>query len=285
MPSRGMSLTGADAGATIEPNPSPGSSATQADSASSTSTRELLSVLRGRRSCRRYVRGAIPPEILDTVLEAGRWAPSGCSSEPWELILVHDPEMLAAHARIYRELRRLSELADAGPDGFPFPDMDYLDQVGALIVVCGDRRLAQTYPQLYYRWDIYQQSIAACIQNMFLATTAQGLGATWLSMGRKLEPPLRELFAVPDGYRVETVLAVGWPDGQLGDRDRRPLSEIVHRERFDSSRARTNDQVQDTVRAIRNRRRADRSLSGEISASSPRLQEEARSVAGSPSSE
>lgn len=216
--------------------------------------------------------------MVDTILEAGRWAPSGCSSEPWELILVSEAETLAAHARIYRELRRLSELADAGPDGFPFPDMDYLDQVGALIVVCGDRRLAQTYPQLYYRWDIYQQSIAACIQNMFLAATAQGLGATWLSMGRKLEPPLKELFAVPDGYRIETVLALGWPDGQRGDRDRRPLSGIVHRERFDPARARTGDQIQDTVRAIRNRRREDRSLSREISSLSPRLQEEAEAV-------
>lgn len=215
-------------------------------------------------------------------MEAGRWAPSGCSSEPWELIVVRDPATLARHARVYRDLRHLSEEADAGPDGFPFPDMDYLDNAQALIVVCGDRRLAQTYPALYYRWDIYQQSIAACVQNMFLAAAAQGVGATWLSMGRKLEPPLKELFGVPDGYRIEAVLALGWPDQQTAERGRRTVEEVVHRERFDHARARADDQVKDAVKAIRARRRDDREKSGEIAATSPRLAQESPGPSSSP---
>jgi len=235
---------------------------------------DLLEIIRKRRSCRRYLPDPVPDEMIDNVLEAGRWSPSGCSSEPWEFVVIRDPATLRRHSELYKELRSLSELADTGPDGFPFPDMDYLDNVTVLIVICGDRRLGRTYPELYYRSEIFHQSIGACIENMFLAAAAQGLGGTWLSMGKKLEPPLAELFGIPEGYRIETVFAVGWPDLKREIRDRRPFEEIVHRERFDPARARTADQITDTVRAIRGRRREDRSLSGEISEGSQRLSQE-----------
>lgn len=223
----------------------------------------LLDIMRHRRSCRRYAPGPVPRELIDNIIEAGRWAPSGCSSEPWELILVEDERSRKQLADLYVEARKWSEEADAGEHGFPFPDASYLHDVPVFIVVVGDRRLAQTYPELFYRYPIYQQSMAACIQNMFLAAAAQGLGATWLSTGNKLEPPLLDLFEVPHGYRIETILAVGWPDLERTLRERRPTERIVHHERFDPGRARTDDDIQEYVHAIRSRRRADRELSGE----------------------
>lgn len=235
---------------------------------------DFLEIVHKRRSCRRYLAEPVPEEMIDKILEAGRWSPSGCSSEPWEFIVVRDATTLRKHSELYTDLRALSEQVDTGPDGFPFPDMDYLDNVTVLIVVCGDRRLGRAYPELYYRSEIFHQSIGACIENMFLAAAVQGLGGTWLSMGKKLEPPLAELFGVPDGYRIETVFAVGWPDLKRELRERRPLGEIVHYEHFDPARARGADQIAAAVRAIRNRRREDRALSGEISDGSRRLQEE-----------
>lgn len=223
----------------------------------------LLDVLRRRRSCRRYVSVPVPREAVDNILEAGRWAPSGCSSEPWELIVVEDDVNRKKLADVYVEARKWSEEVDRGEYGFPFPDMSYLTDVPIFIVVVGDRRLAQAYPELYYRYPIYQQSIAACIQNMFLAAAVQGLGATWLSTGHKLEPPLIEFFGIPHGYRIETILAIGWPDLEPPLRNRRPTDEIVHHEAFDSKRARSDDEVLDYVHAIRDRRREDRELSGE----------------------
>ena len=225
---------------------------------------DLLEIMRKRRSCRRYLPDPVPDETVQKILEAGRWAPSGCSSEPWELILVRDAEMRARFNAIYCDTRRYSEEVDIGPHGFPFPDLSYLYKVPVYIVVAGDRRLAQTYPLLYYRYDIYQQSMAACIQNMFLAAAAQGLGATWLSMGRKMEHHLLELFEVPEGYRIETILAVGWPDLKVEIRERRPIEDIVHFDRFDSSRARTEEEVLGSVREIREKRRIDRDVSGEM---------------------
>lgn len=224
---------------------------------------DLLDIMARRRSCRRYTTEPVPQDMIDNIIEAGRWAPSGCSSEPWELIVVEDDANRKQLADLYVEARKWSEEADSGEHGFPFPDMSYLYDVPVYIVVVGDRRLARTYPELFYRYPIYQQSMAACIQNMFLAAATQGLGATWLSTGQKLEPPLLDLFDVPSGYRIETILAVGWPDLERTMRTRRPTEEIVHHETFDIARARSDEDIIEYVNAIRDRRREDRELSGE----------------------
>lgn len=224
---------------------------------------DLLEIMRKRRSCRLFVPDPVPDEMIGNILEAGRWAPSGCSSEPWELIVVKDAQLRRRFCEIYAYQRKHSEERDAGAEGFPWPDLTYLFNVPVFIVVVGDRRLNRTYPKLYYRYDIYQQSIAACIQNMFLATAVQGLGATWLSMGRHFEPELLNLFGVPKGYRIETTLAIGWPDLRREVRERRPFDDIVHYETFDHSRARTDEDALSAITEKRAERRLDRELSGE----------------------
>jgi len=224
---------------------------------------DLLDIMRKRRSCRRYLDEPVDDALIQNILEAGRWAPSGCSSEPWELIVVRDEAIRNELADVYVDLRKYSEDADTGPDGFPFPDMNYIRVAPAFVVVVGDRRLNRTYPQLFYRYDIYQQSMASCMQNMFLAAAAQGLGATWISMGNKMEDPLNKMFDIPEGYRIEFLLAVGWPDLKREVRDRRPLSELVHHERFDHARARSDESISGYVAGLRSRRRNDRELSGE----------------------
>ncbi|MBI3090497.1 MAG: nitroreductase family protein [Candidatus Tectomicrobia bacterium] len=224
---------------------------------------DLLEIMRKRRSCRLFEPDPVPEEMITNILEAGRWAPSGCSSEPWEFIVVRDAERRRRFSEIYSQQRKFSEERDAGPEGFPWPDLSYLFNVPVFIVVAGDRRLNRTYPMLYYRYDIYQQSMAACIQNMFLAAAAQGLGATWLSMGRHFEQELLALFEIPPGYRIETILAIGWPDLRREVRERRPLAEIVHYESFDPSRARSEAAASARVTATRGVRRLDREISGE----------------------
>jgi nitroreductase len=225
---------------------------------------KLLELMRRRRSCRLYTREPVSEEMLANIVEAGRWAPSGCNSEPWELIVVTDPAVLQLHADRNQSRRAVSAEREIGPDGFPFSEDMYLYDLQAIIVVCGDRRLAQTYPELYYKWDMYVQSIGACIQNMFLAAAAQGLGGTWLSMGRKLEPPMLELFGVPEGYRVETILAIGWPGAEREPRHRRATEEILHHNKFDASRAQTDDDVKRLAAGLRHQYREDSARWGEL---------------------
>ena len=53
---------------------------------------DIIDVISGRKSIRRYTDEPIPDELLDKILEAARWAPSGENEQPWKLIVIKDPE-------------------------------------------------------------------------------------------------------------------------------------------------------------------------------------------------
>jgi nitroreductase len=52
----------------------------------------LLSLIKKRRSIRKYKPEPVPLETVMKVLEAARWAPSGDNSQPWEFVVVRDKD-------------------------------------------------------------------------------------------------------------------------------------------------------------------------------------------------
>ena len=65
---------------------------------------ETLETLKTRRSCRAYKPEMITDEELETVLEAGTWAPTGMGKQSPILIAVQNPEDVAELSRINAEI-------------------------------------------------------------------------------------------------------------------------------------------------------------------------------------
>ena len=57
-------------------------------------TTTLLGLLRKRRSVRQFTKQAIEPEKIDALIEAAVRTPTSRGNNPWEFIVVTDPEML-----------------------------------------------------------------------------------------------------------------------------------------------------------------------------------------------
>ena len=53
---------------------------------------DILDIITSRQSIRKYTDEPIPDEMIDKIVEAARWAPSGENEQPWRLVLVRDPE-------------------------------------------------------------------------------------------------------------------------------------------------------------------------------------------------
>ena len=51
-------------------------------------TADILSALRARRSCRAFLPDPVPRAVLEEILDAARWAPSGGNLQPWRVIAV-----------------------------------------------------------------------------------------------------------------------------------------------------------------------------------------------------
>ena len=91
---------------------------------------------------------------------------------------------------------------------------------------------------------------------MHLAAFALGLGTIWLTVQEidLYEQELRQLLKIPDPVRIAIVCPIGYPvswpqPSQAGVHTRRPLAELVHHNRYDMGRFRSEAEIEEFVRS------------------------------------
>ena len=211
---------------------------------------DLLELMKTRRSIRRYQDRDVPDELLEKIMEAGRWAPSGDNGQPWRFIVVRDLETKKALSRIATEgsgrrftaeyfTGRLDErfkgLKDEKKKARAYQKLrsgavsSFLINAPVIIVVCA-------YLDV---WD-FPYDVAMATQNMQLMAHALGLG-TCVVVAPVCdfidEVETATLLKIPQGYKVALPLAVGYPDESPGPRPRWPLEDILYVEEFGKRRA------------------------------------------------
>jgi len=156
-----------------------------------------------RRSVRAYDPVAIEDGVLRQILEAGRQAPSAANRQPWQFVVVRDPE-------------RREALAEACNGQM------WLADAGVLIVGLG-------VPSVSERW--YRVDVAIAMENMILAATSFGLGTCWI--GAFDEAKVKQVISAPEEVSVVAVTPIGVPKGEWPRaRSRKEFSEVFHGDRF-----------------------------------------------------
>jgi nitroreductase len=224
---------------------------------------EFLDLVQQRRSIRAFTTDPVADELVDQIIEAARWAPSGANSQPWEFVVVRDQEMkhriagfFAAHAHLARELEltRPEELRWP-PVARPVADPAWKD-APVLIVVCGDPRTKKSYPlatQLV-RGDLtFNSSLAGAFLYMALAATSLGLGSHWVSAASDpfVMPLIMGALGIPEGLIIYDMMVLGHPAAEPRPRLVRARAEMTHRGRYDHSKHRTDEQIKDFVVSLR----------------------------------
>jgi len=221
--------------------------------------KSFLSLVEDRRSCRRFRPDPVPGAVVEKILEAGRHAPSAGNSQPWEFVVVEDPETKRKMSRsivlLYKEAKRRDPTFN-----FKVAVQPQLFTAPVLIVICGDRRLQQAYPLLLRRNVLLRQSLAICAYAMQLAATSLGLATAWATIqGGPPEAEVRSLLGIPDVYTVDHIMPLGFPDTEKESNDRflrpvkerapfrRELEEIVHYECYDTDKFRTDEKLEEFI--------------------------------------
>jgi nitroreductase len=220
---------------------------------------DFLELVKKRRSFRRFKSDPVPKEIVEKVLEAARHSPSAGNSQPWEFVVVQDiPTKKSITKSIssgYEKLRR------ADPTMYwAVAVQPHLSTAPVLIIVCGDRRLEETYPVHLPREVLLRQSLAICIYTLQLAAASFGLATAWATMQTESrETQIRKLLGIPDVYTVDHIVPLGYPDEEKEKSDkalrpvrerasfRREMDEIVHYERYDRGKFRTDEKVKEFI--------------------------------------
>ncbi|WP_461833782.1 nitroreductase family protein [Desulfothermus sp.] len=162
----------------------------------------IMKVIRERRSIRKFEEKDIPLDNIKTILEAGRWAPSGMNNQPWRFLVISKDDV------------RKESLATCTKYG------KIILRANKLVVVLIDK-------QVMYNETKDHQAIGACIQNMLLAAHAMGLGAVWLGEILNNEEKVLEILKLDkQKYGLMAVIALGYP-AQEGKSSRKPLKELL----------------------------------------------------------
>lgn len=184
----------------------------------------MLDFIKSRRSTRKFKSTEVPDELIDQVVEAGRYAPSGGNSQSTHFIVVKNKKVL-------------DELADLAKEEFAKMEIDentYKSLVNSITASkSGNYVFHYNCPVLIVTANKkdYGNNIADCacaLENMMLMANSLDLGSVWINQLRWLnENPvilakMKEL-GMGEDERVYGALALGYPDSEDGLPVRKPL--------------------------------------------------------------
>lgn len=153
----------------------------------------ILPLIQKRRSIRRYRKKPIESDKIQALVEAALRAPSSMGYNPWEFLVVDDPDLLG-------------KLSRAKPHGASF-----IKHAPLGIVVCADPGRSSVW---------IEDASIACI---FIQLTAEslGLGSCWIQIRERMhnetkpaELYISEILNIPKPLKVEAMIAIGYPDEQ-----------------------------------------------------------------------
>lgn len=171
---------------------------------------ELSEVIKGRRSIRAFKLQDVPDEVVEKLIDAARHAPSAGNIQPWEFVIVRNPDAK-------------KKLAQAAHQAF-------VEEAPVVIVVCADENRSSMGYGNRGRTLYCIQDTAAAIQNILLTAYSFGLGTCWV--GAFNEDEAGRALKAPNGIRPVAMIPVGYPNRTPSQRNRRPLSQIMHHESF-----------------------------------------------------
>jgi nitroreductase len=169
-------------------------------------TNIVLKTIMERRSNLRFKSTLVSDEKLNSVLEAGRWAPSWTNSQPWRFIVVKEKEVK-------------DKIGDAVASIFNLTIKD----APVCIVTC-----VNTHKDPFH----FVEDGAIATQNMALATQSLGLGTSWIGIfsldneKNSSERKVKEILRVPNNWRIISILPIGVPMFEE-TRKRKELSELL----------------------------------------------------------
>jgi len=163
---------------------------------------ETYDAVRTVLATRQFRDTPVPDDVVRQIVEAAHLTASASNKQPWHFIVVQNKDTL----------KQLGQLAKTGP---------YIPQAPLAIVVATENN------------PIAVSDASRAIQSMILTAWSHGVASNWV--GFHSLDTVKPLLGIPDDLDVLAIVPFGYPVKQVGagKKKRKPLGEVVHRERFD----------------------------------------------------
>ncbi|MCJ1880432.1 5,6-dimethylbenzimidazole synthase [Pseudomonas nitroreducens] len=168
----------------------------------------LYRAIAERRDMRHFNGGEVAPELLARLLEAAHQAPSVGMMQPWRFIRVTSRDVRQSiHQLVEEERIRTAEALGERSDEFMKLKVEgVLDCAEVLVAALMEGREAHVFGRRTLP-NMDLASLSCAIQNLWLASRAEGLGMGWVSL---FDPAaLGDLLGLPDGAEAVAVICLG----------------------------------------------------------------------------
>lgn len=190
-----------------------------------------------RRDVRdQFLPKSVPDELITRLLAAAHSAPSVGFMQPWNFIVVRDPEK---RSDVYRAFQRANEEAALMFEGAARDTYRSLKLEGirkapvSICVTCDPTRAGKVVLGRTHNPRMDAFSTVCAVQNLWLAARAEGVGVGWVSIFH--ERDIKVVLGIPDHIEIIAWLCLGYVDtlysepelAVKGWRQRLPLDELV----------------------------------------------------------
>jgi nitroreductase len=164
-----------------------------------------------RYSVRSYQSAPVDRELLLKVIRAALLAPSAVNFQPWKLIVVTEPELLAQlHSCYHRE---------------------WFKTAPACIVAIGDHDKGWHRPT--DDKDYTDMDVAIAIDHLMLAATEIGLGTCWICHFNAEK--CAEIFDLPPNFEAIAMIPIGYANSvTIPEKKRKSLDQTVLWNKFEA---------------------------------------------------
>lgn len=226
----------------------------------------LEHVMSTMRAMRRLKPDPVPRELLEQLVEAATWAPSGGNQQQYSWVVVTDRDRMAELAELWHRCHDYyvaimqdapADMLDGGRrerllDALRF-QRDHFHETPAVIVACydlrglrghlvrnakgvaeqsiglGARNAALLAASVKRAGDMSEAgSVYPGVQNLLLTARALGLAATLTTWHLFFEADFKKALGIPRGVKTFALVPIGYPRGNFGPVRRRPAADTIH---------------------------------------------------------
>jgi nitroreductase len=184
---------------------------------------DLTTILKGRRSIRKYKPDPVPRETLEEILSAAFWAPTGMNLQNWDVVVVGGKTrdriaqaVASAKPRIEPGLREFL------PEKIVKFSMMFFENFGdaPILILVYVPKIPVSIDAGMSNEEVYDRerrrftshlSGAALAQNILILAYDKGLGTCWMTDPKRAEHEINAILGIEDKELVACI-PVGYPD-------------------------------------------------------------------------
>jgi F420 biosynthesis protein FbiB-like protein len=199
-----------------------------------TTTPDLHTFLRSRRSIRRFKTDPVPDSVLRGILHTATFAPSAHNRQPWRFIVLTDSSAKQQLSdSMAEEFQRDLEKDSLSPEEIAKRvnrSRERITGAPVVVILCLDMSEMDEYPDTRRKkaeYIIATQSAANAGMQLLLATHAEGLGGVWVCSPMFAQETVQKALNISKLWEPQAMFLLGYPVEIPVLRERKKLEEVA----------------------------------------------------------